>query len=265
MFEVYYTFINAIGIYSKNSEDVNYVPTIFVFSKNKPESDRFFRARRRAEHKASVGAYGLHQKSKSKPESDRSLRAHRCAQHKASVGGLHQFESRFEESVMEKMLEQNPEDSVHVATAEIEDKDPEDSEDSSHVNTEIENISDKEPEDSSHVDAVIDKEEPEDNDEEEGCDADTETDSSENELDGIIQEEESDVDVTNSGTISDILFYGEENADCQLPECVRELESIVETNEVEIGELQLQLDVLEDNYYNVLQENVSLSLCLTKQ
>ena len=76
MFEVYYTFINAIGIYSKNSEDVNYVPTIFVFSKNKPESDRSFRARRRAEHKASVaGAYGLHQESKSKPESDRSLRA----------------------------------------------------------------------------------------------------------------------------------------------------------------------------------------------
>ena len=64
---------------------------------------------------------------------------------------------------MEKMLEQNPEDSVHVATAEIEDKDPEDSEDSSHVDTEIENISDKELEDSSHVDAVIDKE-PEDND-----------------------------------------------------------------------------------------------------
>ena len=174
------------------------------------------------------------------------------------MGGLHQFESRFEESVMEKTLEQNPEDSVHVATAEIEDKDPEDSEDSSHVDTEIENIFDKEPEDSSHVDAVIDKEEPEDNDEEEGCDADTETDSSENELDGVIQEEESDVDVTNSGTISDILFYEEENADRQLPECVRELESIVETNEVEIGELQLQLDVLEDNYYNVLQENVSL-------
>ena len=66
------------------------------------------------------------------------------------------------------------------------------------------------------------------------------------------------MDVTNSGTISDILFYGEENADRQLPECVRELESIVETNEVEIGELQQQLDVLEDNYYNVLQENVSL-------
>ena len=34
LFEVYYTFINAIGLYSKNSEDVNYVPTIFVFSKN---------------------------------------------------------------------------------------------------------------------------------------------------------------------------------------------------------------------------------------
>ena len=186
--------------------------------------------------------------------------------------------SRFEESVMEKTLEQNPEDSVHVATAEIEDKDPEDSEDSSHVDTEIENISDKEPEDSSHVDAVIenisdkepedsshvdaviDREEPEDNDEEERCDADTEIDSSENELDGIIQEEESDVDVTNSGTISDILFYGEENVDHQLPECVRELESIVETNEVEIRELQLQLDVLEDNYYNVLQENVSLKV-----
>ena len=219
---------------------------LFVFSKHKRESDRSIRARQRAKKKANVGVGA--------DNSHGDTEIANISHEQSEDDSQNIFN---QETVIENVsdhedggtpIEDAP-DHEDGSTALIED-----APDSAYINLEIQTMSDEEPEDGSRSDTEIDVEESVDNDNEEDVsDADNETDSSECD---IISDEESDMNsVTNGGTVSDIQFY---RADYQVPDCVRELESIVETNELEIGELQLQVELLEENYYDVLQENVHL-------